>query len=410
MPITSAPTLIPPNRCNLSRPPTMVHRAPTCANTMAVYRHAGRIKVLFESSSLEPSRRRTRVRAPGDPLREGLRPKIHQHEAELCVPERSLYALILTLRFRIATLPASFSTCFGHVISPPVLTVPMPPLPPVQPRPAPRSSSSSHSDSYGDCDRDLLYDPDAKGEISLATFNKPVSRKKTAKGTRSNRQSTVGSPIAAPIPEGSPVVRSYSDGPPRSTRSASLHGHGSGSEHGQDRPPPPPPPLPSPMPTTVTASGIPISAPSTKTARGSAEARSSRSNSVSSMMSMASKRTAAIQDLAASSTVIGGRSQIELFPVDALLIFDVHSLCLHLRRALGFVFAIREAMWDELAALVTAAPSPGGRGSGSDVDLTKYGFFPHEDTLQSMRSKYVQLLDQYKQCVLRTRSLGHALD
>ena len=33
-----------------------------------------------------------------------------------------------------------------------------------------------------------------------------------------------------------------------------------------------------------------------------------------------------------------------------------------------------------------------------DVDLAKYGFFPHEDTLDTMRCKYVQLLDQYKRC------------
>ena len=105
---------------------------------------------------------------------------------------------------------------------------------------------------------------------------------------------------------------------------------------------------------------------------------------------MASKRTAAIQDLAAASTVIGGRSQIELFPLDGLLMFDVHSLCLHLRRALGFVFAIREAMWEELISLVTS--------QRPDVDLAKYGFFPHEDTLDTMRCKYVQLLDQYKRC------------
>ena len=273
----------------------------------------------------------------------------------------------------------------------------MPPLPPVQPRPPPRSSSSSQSDSsYGE--RDLLYDPNAKGEISLATFSKPV-RKKTVKGTRSNRQSIIGSPSSPSIPESSPLTRSYSDNPPRCARSGSLHGHSSGSDIGSEHRPAPPP-LPSPIPTTVTASGVAISGPGAKSARGSAEVRSSRSNSVSSVMSMASKRTAAIQDLAASSTVIGGRSQIELFPVDALLMFDVHSLCLHLRRALGFVLAIREAMWEELVALVTA---PQG---GREVDLTKYGFFPQEDTLQSMRSKYVQLLDQFKQCVLGPRLLA----
>ena len=84
---------------------------------------------------------------------------------------------------------------------------------------------------------------------------------------------------------------------------------------------------------------------------------------------MASKRTAAIQDLAAVSTTIGERSQIEMFPIDGLLMFDMHSLCLHLRRALGVVLAIREAMWEELISLVTS--------QRPDVDLAKYGFFPH---------------------------------
>lgn len=106
---------------------------------------------------------------------------------------------------------------------------------------------------------------------------------------------------------------------------------------------------------------------------------------------MMSKRTAAIQDLAAVSTIIGEKSQIEMFPIDALLMFDVHSLCLHLRRSLGVVLAIREAMWEELQILVTS-PRP-------DVDLHKYGFFVHEDTTESIRAKYVQLLDQYKRCV-----------
>ncbi|KAI1784003.1 hypothetical protein LXA43DRAFT_289577 [Ganoderma leucocontextum] len=370
-----------------------------------VMKHGGTIEIIEEDAIFpvlprwftEPLHARTRW-PPSISMQDGSKffsnPKVSSHpdvahEYELL---EILFEKVFDRRFvntkPSSTLPAPFSTCFGHVISPPVLTVPMPPLPPVQPRPPPRSSSSSQSDSsYGE--RDLLYDPNAKGEISLATFNKPASRKKSSRGTRSNRQSTVGMPFGAPIPESSPLVRSYSDGPPQSTRS--------GSDLGQEQRPPPPPP-PSPISTTVTASGVPISGPGSK----GAEMRSSRSNSVSSMMSMASKRTAAIHDLAASSTVIGGRTQIELFPVDGLLMFDVHSLCLHLRRGLGFVLAIREAMWEELAALVT---SPGG----SDVDLTKYGFFPHEDTLQSMRSKYVQLLDQYKHDMHVRMSLWHSL-
>ena len=90
-----------------------------------------------------------------------------------------------------------------------------------------------------------------------------------------------------------------------------------------------------------------------------------------------------------------------MFPIDALLIFDVHSLCLHLRRSLGVVLAVREAMWEELQSLVTSPRS--------DVDLDKYGFYVHEDTIESMRAKYVQLLDQYKRCAgSSTRDFGLA--
>ncbi len=117
------------------------------------------------------------------------------------------------------------------------------------------------------------------------------------------------------------------------------------------------------------------------------------------MASMASRRAAAISDLAAVSTTIGERAQIELFPVDGLLMFDLHSLCLHLRRALGVVLSLREAMWDELQAVWTAAPPM------RDVDLEKYGFSYGEDTPESVRGKYVGLLDQYKRCALFVRAV-----
>ncbi|EJF66251.1 hypothetical protein DICSQDRAFT_165948 [Dichomitus squalens LYAD-421 SS1] len=288
-----------------------------------------------------------------------------------------------------SSLPAYFSVYFGHVLSPPVLTVPMPPLPPVQPRPPPRSSTSSHSDSYYG-DPDLLYDAEAQGEMSLATLHGPVRKKKGKSSVK--RTSSSISPSGTSISSGgaSPLARSYSEQQSRKSlngSTGSLHGHGNGNNTT------PPPPLP-PIHTTVTASGMPISS-------GPKIGGRSRSYSGASMMSMASKRKAAIQDLAAASTVIGGRSQIELFPLDGLLMFDVHSLCLHLRRALGFVLAIREAMWEELASLVT---SP-----ARDVDLTKYGFFPHEDTLENIRSKYLQLLDQYKSDMHVRMSLWHSL-
>ena len=288
----------------------------------------------------------------------------------------------------------------------------MPPLPPVQPRPPPRSSQSSrNSQSLYD-----LYDAEAQGEMSLATFSGPVKRKKSSKsGTKSARQSTSGSPTSpgSSVPAtSSPLTRSQSDGAVGTLRSSmnassgSLPGSAANGYSHDDVPPVPP------IPASVAALGTPVSTPTTATSmtsttstststssgsggarggRSSSEVRASRSDSASSQMSMASKRTAAIQDLAAVSTIIGARSQIEMFPIDALLIFDVHSLCLHLRRSLGVVLAVREAMWEELQSLVTSPRS--------DVDLDKYGFYVHEDTIESMRAKYVQLLDQYKRCV-----------
>ncbi|RDX46898.1 hypothetical protein OH76DRAFT_1406497 [Lentinus brumalis] len=277
-----------------------------------------------------------------------------------------------------STLPAYFSTHFKHVISPPVLTVPMPPLPPVQPRPPPRSSQSSRtSQSISD-----LYDAEARDEMSLATLGGAVKRKKSAKSsTRSARQSTSGSPTS-PAMAGTPLTRSHSEGAVGSSPSVP----GGSASSNSPTVVPPVPSIPSSS-TAVTASGVPLSSPSSKrsSGRASLEVRAARSNSVSSMLS---KRTAAIQDLAAVSTMIGERSQIEMFPIDALLIFDLHSLCLHLRRSLGVVLAVREAMWEELQSLVTSPRS--------DLDLGRYGFYVHEDTMESMRAKYVQLLDQYK--------------
>ncbi len=259
----------------------------------------------------------------------------------------------------------------------------MPPLPPVQARPPPRSSQSSRtSQSISD-----LYDAEARDEMSLATLGGAVKRKKSAKSnTRSARQSTSGSPTS-PATAGTPLTRSHSEGAVGSSTDGSPPG---GSANGSPQTTVPPVPTIPPSSTAVTASGVPISSPSStrSSGRASLEVRAARSNSVSSMLS---KRTAAIQDLAAVSTMIGERSQIEMFPIDALLIFDLHSLCLHLRRSLGVVLAVREAMWEELQSLVTSPRS--------DVDLDRYGFYVHEDTMESMRAKYVQLLDQYKRCV-----------
>ena len=77
--------------------------------------------------------------------------------------------------------------------------------------------------------------------------------------------------------------------------------------------------------------------------------------------------------------------------MDRLTMLGNETLFMHLYVAAGMVLGAREAMWEELQSLVTSPRS--------DVDLDKYGFYVHEDTIESMRAKYVQLLDQYKRCV-----------
>ncbi|KAI0636518.1 hypothetical protein C8Q77DRAFT_1154455 [Trametes polyzona] len=306
-----------------------------------------------------------------------------------------------------SSLPAYFSAHFGQVISPPVLTVPMPPLPPVQPRPPPRSSRSSrHSDSsqsvlFGDATYILPHD-DGKEELSLAALHRGQSGKLEEKAASTSCSHSIASgssghgATSTTVTATGVIIREHSYSDTKSTKSTSpangraqsrpsktgprlstdtyahSHSHGSGHSHAHGH-----------------ASGT--GTPSVRT----------RSASDASMASMASKRAAAISDLAAVSTTIGERAQIELFPIDGLLMFDLHSLCLHLRRALGVVLSLREAMWDELQTAWTAGEA--------DLRLEKYGFALGEDTLESVRGKYVALLDQYKSDMHVRMSIWHSL-
>lgn len=288
-----------------------------------------------------------------------------------------------------ASLPAYFSAYFGQVISPPVLTVPMPPLPPVQPRPPPRSSQSSrHSDSsqsvlFGDAPY-ILPHASADDELSIAALHRGAP---AAASTHSVASGSSGhAPPTTTVTGTGVIIREhpYSDAKSTQSSSGSSGGGASVATHAPRR-------------TSSKAGRLSTDAygPGHGHGHGRASAAASartRSASDASMASMASKRAAAISDLAAVSTTIGERAQIELFPIDGLLMFDLHSLCLHLRRALGVVLSLREAMWDELAAVWDAKPAE------RSVDLEKYGFSYSEDTLESARGKFVALLDQYKRC------------
>ncbi|KAI0823568.1 hypothetical protein BC628DRAFT_1383861 [Trametes gibbosa] len=287
-------------------------------------------------------------------------------------------------------LPAYFTALFGQVMSPPVLTIPMPPLPPVQPRQHTRSSQSSTSSQsvlFGDAAYMLPYG-NGDEELSLAALHQAPSASaiSSAYSTAPGLSGNTVVPITAAAHSALNRQHSYDS---RST------GSGSGSS-GMNAPALlPKGDLPNRLGSMKSGSG--------KGSGNSATSTRARSASDASQTSMASKRAAALSDLAAVSTTIGERGQIELFPIDALLIFDVHSLCLHLRRALAVVVALREAMWDELQAAWEAPPDM------RDVDLEKYGLSYGGDTLEGVRAKYLAQLDQYKSDMHVRMSIWHSL-
>ncbi len=98
--------------------------------------------------------------------------------------------------------------------------------------------------------------------------------------------------------------------PSRSASSTSLHnGHGHSHIYSNGHPPPPPPPLPT-SPQASGSSSVFLLASRQESLDGHPHSRSSQhSDSSTSLQSMMSKRTAAIQDLAAVSTIIGEKSQ-----------------------------------------------------------------------------------------------------
>ncbi|KAI0371662.1 hypothetical protein BV20DRAFT_992578 [Pilatotrama ljubarskyi] len=298
-----------------------------------------------------------------------------------------------------STLPAYFSTHFGQVISPPVLTVPMPPLPPVQPRPQPRTSRSSH---HSDSSQSVLFgDPayilpgtDAKEEMSLAALHGGAGSSARSVGSASSSVA----PRSTTVTASGVIVRQHSYTDNKSTKSSSSPASTmcSGSRS-------PGPSRGSKPGTGRLSTDVHTQSHAHAHAGSSSQSARPRTSSDASMASMASKRAAAISDLAAVSTTMGERAQIEMFPIDGLLMFDLHSLCLHLRRALGVVLSLREAMWDELQALWKVPRE------ARDVDLAKYGFSLGEDTLETVRGKYIALLDQYKSDMHVRMSIWHSL-
>lgn len=86
------------------------------------------------------------------------------------------------------------------------------------------------------------------------------------------------------------------------------------------------------------------------------------------------------------SVEIGGAEAYALYNMEALGKIDDHTLFVHLYHAAGLVTGVKEAMWDELKALVDRY----------DSSLTKYGWRSHEYTEKESRRKFDFLWDRYR--------------
>lgn len=85
-------------------------------------------------------------------------------------------------------------------------------------------------------------------------------------------------------------------------------------------------------------------------------------------------------------TQIGGASSIELYPQCNLETLDEHTLFIMLNRAVGLVFAIKEAMWDELLDKVE---------TNRDI-LAAYGWESGDFHRDTCRQKFEAMLEQYR--------------
>lgn len=76
----------------------------------------------------------------------------------------------------------------------------------------------------------------------------------------------------------------------------------------------------------------------------------------------------------------------ELFPTKSSAELDEHRLYLHLYRAAGLVFGVKEAMWDELRILVRRR----------DDSLEKYGWASNEYSYDASRERFEAMWERYR--------------
>lgn len=237
-------------------------------------------------------------------------------------------------RCMLAILPNYFSASFKHVISPPVLMFPMPPLAPLPPTP----HEPSPQPGRGFANSSVTLDSSHKTSSFLTAPSEEALDHQTSP-TQSVSPRYPPSPLR-PITQESYCCPPYAIAPsnashtsiPTSTSSASAHGpvHPALAEQGD-------------------------------------------------------------------TVEIGGEEAYALYNMRSLNEIDDHTLFVHLYHAAGIVRGVKEAMWEELKALVERF----------DESLAQYGWRPDEYTESESRKKFEFLWDRYRTCALLPCTLSH---
>ncbi|KAI0936751.1 hypothetical protein AcV5_004813 [Taiwanofungus camphoratus] len=237
-----------------------------------------------------------------------------------------------------SSLPSYFSAWFGHVLSPPVVAFPMPPLAPLAPLPAelgvPQSTATTPSVTP-----EILHD---------GSFLAPPH---------------VDSSLGFALPAGSiSTIHPTSNGPGEISVSATSS---SSSSHAKSCAPL----LERTSSTTTSSSSI-----------SKSESHSSGSSKPLTRPSMATV------NLHEGSTRMGDHNAAGLLPIDELYLLDEHSLYMQLFRAFGLVMACKEAMWEELMERV----------SKGDEALRGYGWEVSDYAEVQSRQRFDALVEQYQ--------------
>ncbi|PCH33930.1 hypothetical protein WOLCODRAFT_160462 [Wolfiporia cocos MD-104 SS10] len=281
--------------------------------------------------------------APRSPVFEG------EHEHALL---ESLFHAVFENRFinplPSATLPSYFSAHFGHVLAPPVLSIPMPPLAPLQPPPSELNAPPP-----------LLFLADLEG-----------------------REKGEEIPFLPPVNVNGFMNLSVPTDSSGSTRS-SADGSSQRSSASYDGAQPQRPQRTASISSTVSTAGSDVRVPSP-----------SRSPGARALVPSAELRR---KD---SSAIGDDTTTRELFSIDNLLALEERALNMHLLRALMLVLSVREAMWDELLARMRAG----------DERLCQHGFAEeHFSAEAAARAKFDALVERYEKDVRARVSLWHSM-